>query len=199
MPSLFTSAEIESFKPETVTPKAKAAKTKAARQRTQLMKAHASLKMIDIQQGETIHYATMGDWSTHNLIGHLLETTGTAEIWACTWSMTEDSIRSLLKLKNEGHIKKLHILCDWRVKIRCPEAMIMARQNFAELKVATCHAKVCVIQNANWQISIVGSANFTNNPRIEAGVITENQEIAQFHKNWISAEMQGGAPFEGEL
>ena len=65
-----------------------------------------------------------------------------------------------------------------------------------DIKAAKCHAKVTVIQNETWGISIVSSANYTRNPRIEAGVICNSKEIAEFHKNWIVNELNNTSDFE---
>jgi hypothetical protein len=44
-------------------------------------------------------------------------------------------------------------------------------------------------------ISVVGSANFTSNPRIEAGHISTNPQTADFHAAWMMAEINNAAPF----
>ena len=182
--------------------KTKSKREVSAEKRKTKRLAKATQALVDaipsIEKGESIHYVSMGEWSTHDLIAHLLKFTGPAHLYACTWSITEHPIRQLVRMGSAGELISINMLMDWRTKVRCPEALQLARANFAEIKVANCHAKVSVLQNDDWKISIVGSANYTNNPRIEAGVIVDDEQIAAFHKEWISAEMAGANPFENE-
>lgn len=192
---LFSIGEIESYEPEN---KSKKAKVKALKEKNLLLRANEKLKIISIDKGEAVHFVSMGDWSTHNLVEHLLKTTGPATVYAATWSVTENPIRQLMRLADAGKIKELNLVIDWRVKVRCPQSLQLSRAAFANVRAANCHAKATVIQNKDWNISIIGSANYTNNPRIEAGVITESKQIANFHKDWIMAEINNADPFEAK-
>jgi hypothetical protein len=53
-----------------------------------------------------------------------------------------------------------------------------------------------VIENDEWSITINGSANYTNNPRIEAGCIIPLKASAEFHRKWILELLEKGEPFE---
>ena len=149
-----------------------------------------------ISHDETIHYVSAGEWSAHDLLFHLLEQTGPAVVHIATWSITENPARQLVKRLNSGQIVKLNIIFDWRVKVRCPAAFELTKFNSADVRLTTCHAKVTIIENEEWQVAIVGSANYTNNPRIEAGVIACDKRIADFHKNWILQELKNSNPFD---
>jgi hypothetical protein len=149
-----------------------------------------------IEKGTSIHYASVSEWSQHELLRHLLNQTGPAKVWIATWSMSEPGATQVLQLCNEGMITQISCVFDWRIKIRCVVAHQIAKFNFAQIHLTTCHAKVTVIETDNFNISIVTSANYTNNPRIEAGVITESKEIADFHKAWIIETLNNSKPFE---
>jgi hypothetical protein len=47
-------------------------------------------------------------------------------------------------------------------------------------------------------VSIMASANFTNNPRIECGTIFTNKETADFNIQWISDVIDGKEVFRGK-
>ncbi len=149
-----------------------------------------------LEPGATIHYATCGDWSMHDLIFHLLEQTGPAALWGASWSVTEDPCRHLVRELEAGRLTEINLLFDWRVKVRCPETFHLARHHAARVHLSSCHAKVCCLFGEHLQLAIVGSANFTNNPRIEAGVICADPAIAEFHRSWIAAEIARSDPFE---
>lgn len=153
-------------------------------------------KLPEIKQGINYHFATAGLWSCHDLLFHLLSFTGPAKVYLATWSITEDPARMLVNGLNNGIIQELYGLFDIRVKIRNPETYIFAKHNLCKARLTVCHAKVTVIENELWKICIVGSANYTNNPRIEAGVISTQAETAAFHKDWIMKELDKAHPFD---
>ena len=59
------------------------------------------------------------------------------------------------------------------------------RGNADTFAVCPCHAKLYIMRNDAWAITICGSANLTNNPRIEVSTITEDRQVAGFHVDWI--------------
>ena len=150
----------------------------------------------NIKMGETIHYASIGEWSMHNLLFHLLNKTGPANVFISTWSVSEDAVRQIIDKIKTGFILNIKAVFDWRVKLRRPEAFELAKFNIADIRLTTCHAKVTIIQNENWDIVVVGSANYTNNPRIEAGVISCDKTAAEFHKSWMTEELNQADPFD---
>ena len=150
----------------------------------------------DVALGENLHYASMGDWSTHDLLFHFLNKTGPAEVYFTTWAISEYAIRQLYNFVTGGLITKLSGIFDYRNGIHKPAELQFLKQITTDIKAAKCHAKVTVILNENWGISIVSSANYTRNPRIEAGVICNSKEIAEFHKQWILAELNNTSSFE---
>jgi len=151
-----------------------------------------------LEMGESLHFVSAGEWSMHDVLFHLLNQTGPADVWAASWSITEDPCRQLIRAMDQERIRNLHLLFDWRVKIRCPESAALAKHNATSCYLTSTHAKATVIINDDWQIAIVGSANYTNNPRIEAGVITCQQDLAEFHRDWIMKTIEKSDPFEME-
>jgi len=148
-----------------------------------------------LEHNTTLHFASGGAWSTHELIRHILAQTGPADIAAATWSLSDEAVNALVGLLDSGAISSLAFLVDYRVQIHCPGAYHIAKHRATEMRVTRCHAKTTVITNAEWNLSIVGSSNFTNNPRIEAGVIVDDPDVAAFHRGWILAEIANSAPF----
>jgi hypothetical protein len=193
---LFNSSEIKDFQQ----PQHKDASVIAVQDNEYqlLLKANDILeeKFQEIVRGFSYHYATAGLWSSHDLLFHLLKFTGPAKVYIATWSITEDPARMLVNGLNSGAILELYGLFDIRVKIRNPETYVFAKHNLCKARLTVCHAKVTVIENEQWNISIVGSANYTNNPRIEAGVISTIPATANFHKDWILKELDKAHPFD---
>ncbi len=150
-------------------------------------------KVID---GQSVHYASLGDWSTHDLLFFLLEQTGPARVYFTTWAISEYAIRQLYQFIEHGLILELKGIFDYRNGIRKPAELQFLKKITTDIKAAKCHAKVTVIENDNWGISVVGSANYTRNPRIEAGVLCCDKAVAVFHRDWILNELSNTSAFD---
>jgi hypothetical protein len=150
-------------------------------------------KVID---GQSVHYASLGDWSTHDLLFFLLEQTGPARVYFTTWAISEYAIRQLYGFIEHGLILELKGIFDYRNGIRKPAELQFLQKITTDIKAAKCHAKVTVIENEHWGISVVGSANYTRNPRIEAGVLCCDKTVAAFHRDWILKELSNTSAFD---
>jgi hypothetical protein len=154
-------------------------------------KANEKLHQVfgQVVDGQSQHYASLGDWSTHDLLFFLLEQTGPARVYFTTWAISEYAIRQLYQFIEHGLILELKGIFDYRNGIRKPAELQFLQKITTDIKAAKCHAKVTVIENDNWGISVVGSANYTRNPRIEAGVLCCDKTVAAFHRDWILNEL----------
>ena len=162
-------------------------------------KANAKLQEVfgAIGQDRIMPFVSLGDWSTHDLLFFLLEQTGPARVYFTTWAISEYAIRQLYNLIEQGMILELKGIFDYRNGIRKPAELQFMEKISTEIKPAKCQDKVTVLENENWGISIVGSANYTRNPRIEAGVLFTLKDVAAFEKNWIERELSNNSVFDG--
>lgn len=140
-------------------------------------------------------FATAGRWSQHQLLEYLLRKTGPCRLWMTTWTITEEPMRALLMMLREGLILELNAVLDYRIEKRKPEAFQLASQLITRIKLTKCHAKLLVLKNENWNVTVLGSANFSKNPRIEAGVIFTDKASADFHSHWIDQVIEGKEVF----
>jgi len=149
-----------------------------------------------IEKGVNIHAVSEGEWSLHNTISHVIDEIGPCDLWVATWSISEDAVRQLVRMRLDGRVRKFMMLADWRVRHRRPEAAGLVRSNSDKVRVGNCHAKAAVLLNDEFSVSIVTSANLTNNPRTEVYVITEDEKIAAFHRTWIEHGIDDGNNFD---
>ena len=152
-------------------------------------------KIGTISPDLTIHYASLGDWSTHDLLFYLLQITGPAKVYFTTWAISEYAVRQLYNFIQQGHILELHGIFDYRNGVRKPAELQFLQKITTNIKPAKCHAKVTCIINDSWSIAIVGSANYTRNPRIEAGDIHTDPKVAEHHRYWIMKELNEQSVF----
>lgn len=139
----------------------------------------------NVEPDQVIKFVTNGAWSMHDLLGYLLQKTGPARIYLSTWTITETPVRVLCNLKEQGLITELHCVLDYRTKDRTPKPFQLLSGVANRVKLTKCHAKVTVIENDAWGISIVGSANYSKNPRLEAGTIFTTKHDAVFDRAWL--------------
>ena len=161
-------------------------------------KSNAKLHQVfgQVAQYQSVHYVSLGDWSTHDLLFFLLEQTGPARVYFTTWAISEYAIRQLYQFIEQGMILELKGIFDYRNGIRKPAELQFLQKITTDIKAAKCHAKVTVIENDSWGISVVGSANYTRNPRIEAGVLCSDKNVAAFHRDWILRELSNSSVFD---
>lgn len=146
----------------------------------EILKKHIGVISAD----KTLHWITFGRWSMHDLIFYCLNQTGPAHIMVATWSISELAIRNIVDRKTDGRILSASFLLDPRVKVRNPKPLQMLQQNFRHT-FSACHAKVTLIWNDTWSIDIIASANLTNNPRIERGLISTDRKVFDFDYTWL--------------
>jgi len=144
---------------------------------------------------KSIWYVSDGDWSMHDLIMQLLKQYNPAELFITTYALREFSVRQLILAQDRKEISSVNMVLDYRAQVRTPEVYQLASLNLNKIYLTGIHAKVTVLKTADVSISIVGSANWTSNPRIEAGVISMNKELAEFNISWIKKVMENAEIF----
>jgi len=141
-----------------------------------------------IEHGKFYQFYSFGRFSMHDVIVYLLKQIGPAHIIAGTWSISQESIEQLVRMKNRNDILSLAFVLDPRVKVTKAKPLQMIKANF-DFVFSPWHAKVTTIENENWNISIVSSQNMTQNPKIERGCIFTDKETFEFDKKVLENEL----------
>ena len=149
-----------------------------------------------LKTGNDVHYVSKGDWSMHDLVMQLLQQYQPAEVFITTYALREFSMRQLILAQHRGEISGIKMIVDYRAPIRTPTVYQMIKMNANAIFLAAIHAKITVLRSPQGCVSIVGSANWTSNPRIEAGVVSTNASLAAFHIDWIEKIMQNAEIFK---
>lgn len=143
-----------------------------------------------IVPGGCLCYITNGAWGMPDLLEYLLRQTGPADVWLTSWTISEKPIQRLKILKKEGLIRHIIMRLDERISQLKADAYAALQELPDKLTTTRIHAKVFVIQNESHSVVCVGSANFSKNPREEAGVIIYQAETADFYKKWIESGLR---------
>jgi hypothetical protein len=137
----------------------------------------------EIKQNVTFPFASEGTFSMHELLEFLLTKTGPASVRITSFSITEAAVRSFLNLMEAGVILRLECLFDISVKRHKLGLLYFVNNVASSIALAKCHAKLILIENDKWRISVIGSANFQVNDKIEAGVISTQPGFLKFYWN----------------
>ncbi len=145
-----------------------------------------------LSMGETIHFSTGAKWSLHDLLAKCLAHTGPADVHLCFYAIKEYQARILTKMKSEGLINDIHALLFYRAGVNDPGAVQLLTNVATSFGLMRTHAKLLVIRNESWAITIIGSANLTTNTQADVGVITCDVTIADYWINWIHKNITDG-------
>ncbi len=152
----------------------------------------------ELGPGVNRHIVSFGEWSAHDLLLQCLRYTGPARVLYATWSVTQIGADAICNALHDGLITDMAGLIDWRLNTR--KAAEVAQLVHAGIGVypASCHAKVFVATGPRGAACCLGSANFTNNPRIEASAISTDTSTCDFHARWIGETLAGLDPLNLE-
>ena len=141
-------------------------------------------------------YVHKGKWAIHELLPILLSKIGVASVRIATFNISEDSLRPLFFMMERKEISELRLLLDMNVKRHKIDMLFFAAYITPEIRLSSTHMKVMLIENDNWNIGVVGSANMNNNPRYEAGFIfTDNPNYRYFRNVFEDIYENDSLPF----
>jgi hypothetical protein len=144
--------------------------------------------ITSIAPGQCMHFVSKGEWSMHEMLEEMLRRAGPSDVYITTWTITEDPARRIVVMKQEGLIKSLHCLLDYRIRDRKPAPFQLLQAN-ADV-IALAGAKATVVVGESISLCCLSSANYSRNPRFEAGIISANTEDAKFHIDWIKEAIE---------
>lgn len=126
--------------------------------------------------------------STHQIVERILNVVGNSSLLFATWAITERPLRALEVMKNSGMLTNIEALIERKAPSHNPKAFGFMSELFDRVDLTTCHAKVALLENEKYKITLITSSNWTTNRRIEVGTITDCPDYFNFHKTWIEDE-----------
>ena len=150
---------------------------------------NAATALGELVPGLERYFVTKGQFSLIDLIGRILDQTGPADVVVSTWTSAGYDIEEAFDLLDDGRIRKMRFLVDAFFQRRKPQFFGQIRKLFGDDSIAVTrnHAKLVLVTNEEWKISILTSMNLNLNPRLEYGLVRESAELADFNLGWIDA------------
>lgn len=144
-------------------------------------------------QGKAKHYYSSGAFNLIQLVLYILRQTGPAHLFLATYSISDRSITTLRNHVDDGQVLSIRFLIDNRVRSISPKPFDHLLTAFpGQTRCRTLHAKVALVWNDNWHVSVVGSQNATHNPKLERGIIHTSSEVFLFDKAVLDHEFNQG-------
>ena len=132
-----------------------------------------------LENGREHHYYSRGNFNLVRLICYLLRQTGPAGVMLTSYSFSRQSIEQLQNRIQKGAITSFRVLLDNRVRVMSPLPFQMIAASF-DYRCISVHAKIALIWNHQWKITIITSQNATDNPKLERGIIFTDPAIFDF-------------------
>ena len=146
-----------------------------------------------IEQGYNKHFYTRGAFDLVQLVLYILHQTGPADVVISSYSVAEQTLKTLKRMQDRGEISSIRFLIDHRVRSISPKPFDVLVNTFPGCyRCLALHAKVALVSNAEWKITIIGSQNATHNPKLERGIIHTDPNIFAFDEYILNEEFNNG-------
>ena len=121
-----------------------------------------------------------------NIIEEILTQIGPSNIRITSFSISEEFIRSMYKMKRKGLILNSDLIIDTRASLKISQIMPFACNVFDGIYLSNNHSKVLLFDNDIFKVSVCTSQNQTRGNRNESGIITTDQQIFYQYKESIN-------------
>ena len=145
----------------------------------------------DLIPGRTKHYYSEGNFNIMRLIFHLLKQIGPANILLSTYSISQTTLEQIQNKVDKKEILSIRFIIDNRVKVMSPKPFQLLKESFPYACISL-HAKVALIWNQDWNLTIVTSQNATDNPKLERGVIFTEKQIFDYDRTILENAFNRG-------
>lgn len=144
-----------------------------------------------LEQGKTLHYYSYGNFNLVRLLVYLMKQTGPVNVFMTSYSFSQKSIDALLNQRRLGNLLSFKVIVDNRVRSMSPKPFQMLTTVF-DYRCSSIHAKVALLWNEHWKITVVTSQNATDNPKLERGIIFTDPDVFNFDLNALENEFKRG-------
>ena len=144
-----------------------------------------------LQQGKTTHFYSWGNFNLVRLITYLMKQTGPVHAFMTSYSFSQKSIEQLKNRLEQQELLSFRVIIDNRVRTMSPKPFQMLMESF-DYRCTSIHAKVALLWNDEWKITITTSQNATDNPKLERGTIFTDTEVFNFDLKILEDEFNRG-------
>jgi hypothetical protein len=144
-----------------------------------------------LTNGNEHHFYSWGSFNLVRMICYLIKQTGPVHLFMTSYSFSRKSIEQIQNRIYKNEILSFKVILDNRVRVMSPKPFQMIAASF-NYRCISVHAKIALLWNDEWKISIITSQNATDNPKLERGVIFTAPEVFDFDFKTLSNEFERG-------
>ncbi len=112
-----------------------------------------------------------------DILQWILDQTGPAAIKMTSFSISEEFLRRLYFIRQEGLVTDIDIVLDFKATNKTLILWPFIAQTVRNCYLASSHAKILLVGNDRWTVSVVMSQNLTRGNRFESGFISTSPEV----------------------
>ena len=149
-----------------------------------------AMDIEELRQGDCWHFITAGDVDSLSYLKVMLRHQNINHLLVSTWCMAAEDILQFDEWIEQGKIKKIDFYVgeifpnSYRVEYRMLNELI-EKHKCGRIAVFRNHSKVYAGEGEKYKFAIETSANINTNPRTEQGVMTINDDIYHFYKDYF--------------
>lgn len=122
----------------------------------------------------------------YHVIDAILRQIGPAELVNTTFSVSEEFCRAIYRLRQDGLITRAIEVADFKASAKTARINGFMTSVFDEIYLAEIHAKIVLLRNDRYAVSIVTSQNQTRGNRFECGIVTTDASAYTFLETAVS-------------
>ncbi len=160
---------------------------------------NAAQAVGNLQPGCEIFGFTKGQFCIINVLEHVLNFTGPADVTICTWSAASGDIQAAHRMLSLKKIKNLKFIVDFSFKSRKPAFCQELVDIFGgdSIRVTSIHAKFITVKSEKYNIVIRTSMNLNYNPRFENFEISDDLNFYNFMSEIVDEIWATQQDYEG--
>ena len=107
----------------------------------------------------------------------VLSQTGAADVRMTSFSISEEFLRRIFFIEQEGLVRSLDIVLDFKATNKTLKLWPFIAQTVENCYLADNHSKILLVSNELWKVAVVMSQNLTRGNRYESGFITTDAAV----------------------
>lgn len=152
-----------------------------------------------LRPGDEITGLTCGQFSMIDILEHMLNEAGPADVFVSTWTAGIYDVERSAQLASGGKIRSIRWMMDRAMFSKSPQyaGPMIDQFGIDAFRDTNVHAKVTLVSSDTMRIVCRASMNLNKNLKTEQFDISVCDEIYDFYRRWADELWEAAAPDEG--
>lgn len=143
-------------------------------------------ELLGEQEPPPASIVTHGRISMMDLLVMALKSAGPSKVSISTFGLSISAAQQLAKLVRAGAITELHCLLSDSTPSRAAEAYATIKAVAKHITLAANHSKSFLLEADNRCLSVISSANFGRNDKLEVAELGADEARCNWHQAWLT-------------